>query len=684
MEFLSSLRSFFATIDIFIANLIGKVYSLILQIADVNIVNKSVEDVISRVYSVVGLFMLFKLVLVIINYIIDPDKQQSASKIVVKVIVALVLIPTVPAIFTKAYELQGIILKENLIGNIILGNGGGAKKETFEKIGNEVSYLVFSNFLDYNDTDGLELIFKDCPNIFLEEDNTQNRLAVPFCLMPDVPPPQIPLCGYYLYYPATKNPAYGMPDGDGNYPDSRDLYYACKSGYDLNITEFPPWTMYCGIRDGKYIYDLINKGREERSVSTIMSPEIITAIESDPVFYDGSEGHTCNPETEKLSDGDFVFEYNFLLATLVGLIVIFLLIVICVDISIRSVKLAFLQVISPIPIVSYVDIKDSKLFNSWLKETITTYLQLFIRLAIVFFTVLLFKELLKTNASNDILVNIFIIIGILLFAFQMPKLLCELFNLNKEHGFLSLIKDVGKFAIGATAIGVSAVGGTAANIAATPANINSAKDGLANAKNNLKNFKTNMGAANGALGKLGVFGSTVKSVAGVPISIVKIPGSIVAGGVSSSVRTAKKLAENKGNYKPGDVTSSIRESSMNREARRMGTFGMSQDELKSQISELENRQSFLQTSYEQEQEILSNSLAAETNSADIQRAFQEHYDSYSDYVSNLTTGGEASHIISEDKYNSYNELYTKQEEMQNELDEIESKLKQFNKYVKEK
>ncbi len=683
MDFVSSVRSLFASVDIFIADLISKIYTLILQLADVNIANKYINDIIERIYGIIGLFMLFKLALVIINYIINPDKQQSAIKIVQRVIIALVLIPTVPVIFEKAYQLQGIILRDNIIGNIVLGNRIGEKE--LENISDEVSYLVFSNFLDYNVSGPLALAFDDCPNIFLEEDKSTNAIDLKYCCVP-VPGgelcPTLPKCAYYLYYPSTRNAAYGVPNANGVYPDSRDLYYNCKSGKDPAITMFPEWTHYCGVRDGKYVYDLINKARDEKSVSTMLSAEIVTAIETDPVFYSGIHGHACNPETETYSDGDFIFEYHFILATLVGLLVTFLLVIICVNIAIRCIKLAFLQVISPIPIISYIDVKDSKLFNGWLKETITTYLQLFIRLAVVFFSVLLFKWLLSTASKNEIMVNVFIIIGIFLFAFQMPQLLCTLFNLNKENGFLSLIKDVGKFAIGASAIGISTIGGTAANIAATPENIRNVKTSFSNASGSIKNFKTNLAQSSGFFGKLGVFGSTIKNVAGAPISVLRVPGSIVAGGVSSGYKTAKKLVENKGAYKSGDVTASITESSMKRQARRTGISDLSVDDMKSEVTALETRQTNLQDSYKQGQEYLSFSLASEDNPGNIEKAFEQHYDNYAEYVSEMNARGEGSDVINQETYDKYDELYSKQEEMQKELDDIEERLELLNKYIK--
>lgn len=646
LDALSSIRTIFAKVDIFIADMITKIYSLILQIADVNIVNEYVKNIIERIYGIIGLFMLFKLALVIINYIVNPDKQQAVGNIVKRTIIALVLIPTVPAIFEKAYELQGIILRDNIIGNIILGKGTGDSKEDIKNVGNEVAYLVFSNFMDYNYSGGLKEIFSDCPNIFLEEDNTHEEKSIDRCCH-GVACPTLPRCSYYFLYPLRWDASYyNAPQNGGN---SRDNYYTCKAGGMTYITVFNDWTGYCGIRDGKHIIDLINEARNEKSVAKMLSPEIITSIENDPLLYVGVHPEICGgPEERLYSAGDLVFDYDFFWATIVSIIIVILLVVICVDIAIRAIKLSFLQVISPIPIVSYIDVKDSKLFNGWVKETISTYLQLFIRLAIVFLSVILFKWVQEAVTSNSAIVNIFMIIGILLFTLQMPKLLCDLFNL-KDNGFFTLIKNVGKFAIGGTAIGIATVGGATSNLASSVQNIKNSSD-----------------------------------TKGVVHNLLKAPGSIAGGGISSGARTVKRLINNKGSYKSGDVTASIRESSMSRESRRYGISSLSQDDIKSEISALETRQTNLKNQYELGRNDLAFRLSNEQNASYIEQAFKENYENYSDYVSNMTANGNSSNIIDEGKYNEYADSYSSQDEIEKELDEIEERIALLQKHLKEK
>jgi len=592
-----------------------------------------------------------------------------------------------------------------------MGNGAGLKETSADitNSGNELAYLVFSNFIDYNRDSSLSKVFEECPNIFLEPDENQEIKEFNYCGQSI----NVPMCGYYLYYAP-----YSYPDSSLNYPDSRDVYYACKDGKELcydclgaysikSLTSYDDrdfdysietknmiseWisiynsnsktsTMLCGIRDGKYIYDLINYGRNNYSVKTILSEAIVSATEVDPFFY---EDDTCDAlSTSTTGDGDFVFSFNFILSTIVAIVVIFFLIIICFDISIRTVKLAFLETFSPIPIVSYVDINSSKLFNSWLKECINTFLQLFIHLAIVFFSVILFKMLLNNENNNSAIVNIFLIIGILLFALQLPKLLSQLFNLTGDN-FFDIIKNSVKFTVGATAVGASVAGGVVANSLHVKDYAKNAIDSVNVAKNNIDNLKSNFTSSSGFVNKLSTLGSTAKSIGNVPLNFLRIPGNIIGGGLSAGGKTIKKLADNKGSYKSGDVSNSIRENIEDNERKTSGIFEMSQDEIKFELENLESRQKIVQKEYDTTTTNITNRLSLEPDFQNIQNAFEKPYNSYSDYVANMASTGNKANIISLNKYNEYKPLYDEQRKHDEELEAIEERIKLLKKYEKKK
>lgn len=127
----------------------------------------------------------------------------------------------------------------------------------------------------------------------------------------------------------------------------------------------------------------------------------------------------------------YVMDYKYLFSTVVGVIVVVLLVTFCMDVAVRSIKLSFLQLIAPIPIISYVDPKSGKdgLFKKWYQMCFKTYLSLFIRLLALYFAVYIISRLggmvdiVDGSQQTNAFIAIFIIIGALMFAKQLPKIL---------------------------------------------------------------------------------------------------------------------------------------------------------------------------------------------------------------------------------------------------------------------
>lgn len=142
-------------------------------------------------------------------------------------------------------------------------------------------------------------------------------------------------------------------------------------------------------------------------------------------------------------DGRFLFDYTFFITTAVGGFTAYILLMFCIDVAVRSVKLAFLQLIAPIPIVSYVDPKGQKgIFNKWVNVCTSTYLDLFIRLAAIYFVVYVIQNLFVsggittlTGEEPSIFVIIFMILGSLLFAKQVPQLISDITGIKLDGKF---------------------------------------------------------------------------------------------------------------------------------------------------------------------------------------------------------------------------------------------------------
>lgn len=170
--------------------------------------------------------------------------------------------------------------------------------------------------------------------------------------------------------------------------------------------------------------------------------------------YDYLKNQTLNSDDSKsgfqelvpylsLRDGGgYVFDWDIILSLGAAIAVLWILVNYCISIAIRAIQLAYLKLISPIPILSYIYNPDGA-FKKWIKQCTSTYLDLFMRLAILYFIINMCdkvmeilddpeSQLIKTtgldpNSSKFTLVKVFLLIGLLLFGKRVPELLKDLF-----------------------------------------------------------------------------------------------------------------------------------------------------------------------------------------------------------------------------------------------------------------
>lgn len=143
------------------------------------------------------------------------------------------------------------------------------------------------------------------------------------------------------------------------------------------------------------------------------------------------------------SSGHYVIDWNGLFAIGMAIAMIWILVTYCIQVATRVIQLAYLQLVAPVPILSYISDPEGA-FKNWTKQCLTTYLDLFIRLAIIYFIITVSTQILEAwddtesilyqsttispqDTSTMFWVVIFLIIGLLMFGKRVPELLKELF-----------------------------------------------------------------------------------------------------------------------------------------------------------------------------------------------------------------------------------------------------------------
>lgn len=220
---------------------------------------------------------------------------------------------------------------------------------------------------------------------------------------------------------------------------------------------------------------------------------------------------------------DGYMKYDFLLCLICGFLLIYIMASFAIDMAIRFVKLVFYQIIAPIPVFLRVvpNEKFNKTFNTWVKVTLTCYLEVFIRLIVVYFVIymsILFDNegLFKIMYSGGLfgwaeflICKALLFVGLFTFMKQAPKLLSEVTGLDSSNMKLG-IKD--KLAEG----GLFAAGATVGSFATA---------GVRNVANSFKGFRNKWENGNAA-DRVKLLGK----------SILRVPSSLIAGTVGGGVR----------------------------------------------------------------------------------------------------------------------------------------------------
>ena len=345
-------RWLFSWIDRVVIVALNGIYTLLMKLATLNIVNMSIVTSFSkRIGLILGIFMLFSLAVNLLSYLVSPDKfsdsKQGGGKIIMNVAVSLFLLATINTIFENAYKLQYAVLKKQIIPQVIFGTKAQDPTQDVE-----IAYYLFSGMISINpdvDTTG------KCEGVYFKGAVSEECEDFLRPLLDD---------GYYNFRHAV----------------------------------------------------------EYKDASKLLSADNITA-------------------TKKMEDGkEFVFNYFFLFSTVIGVITTFIIFNFCLDIAKRSVKLYFYQIIAPVPIIAnMVPGKGSETFKKWLKSCISTYLDVFIRLIALFFAVFIITTLYSSLAgifAEHKLLAVFIVMGALMFAKELPQLLQDLTGIKLDGGFV--------------------------------------------------------------------------------------------------------------------------------------------------------------------------------------------------------------------------------------------------------
>lgn len=416
---MSIFRMLFGLLDGLIYWAGAELYDLMIAIASAEVFsNTTIQTVAERVYQLLGLIMLFKLIFSFLTYVINPsdmaDKTKGFGNIIKKIIIVLCLIVITPTAFDMSRSIQKVIIEDRVIEYFVFGQ----VKPTNASAGYNLMYIVGKQFVK-----PYKCQTADC--------KTGDKDAKEVCG-----------ADWDKHLPTFTTSATNGSKVEAITGKIGDCAYGAGDNEKFRQALYDATTLSA---DGKY------------DMSALMN--------SLPQHYVG--GFLAGLGT----GADWFVEYNIILSTVVGAAIVYMLIIMCLDVALRSVKLAFYEIIAPIPIVTYIGTKDGKdtMLNKWFGEVLKTYADLFTRIAGLQIAIF-FIDQLKSDGfeNNGLLVNIFLILGALTFAKSLPKIL-EGMGIKFSGGGFNIKKKLTDDMAGSKllrrtgAAGLGLAGGVAAN-----------------------------------------------------------------------------------------------------------------------------------------------------------------------------------------------------------------------------
>lgn len=172
-------RAFFSALDSIGYFLLDAVYDIFFTVASANIFQGvTINRFYSRVQLILGVFMVFKLSITLLQIIVNPDlvkdKQKGAGSIIMRIAVMLVLLTLIAPIniplnndnntlnqqinnngilFGFMYQFQNAIIEENILGKIVLGSSIDSTQGTslglngMTDVGSQMAATVARSFI---------------------------------------------------------------------------------------------------------------------------------------------------------------------------------------------------------------------------------------------------------------------------------------------------------------------------------------------------------------------------------------------------------------------------------------------------------------------------------------------------------------------------------------------------------
>ena len=406
------------TLDSWIYSLISSAYKIFMAIASARILSSDAYTAIAnKVYVIVGVGMLFVLSYAIMKAIIDPDQMSkgdmAGGKILKSIAVAVIGLIVTPLLFDLAYMAQGKMLEDDILGKLFFRTG-----ESTETIGG----YTFNYDEELNGTGGAVAAVSVWQAFFYPADGVDPEEII-------ADPEIVRMNANIAAVGCAGTLAIGIAGAIGGF-----------------FTGGAGWVV-AGAAIATCVGAVVADSNADKVEEAI--DEEVTLAEAFSMVASGESFAIFQAFIEDIDEGNI--KYTWFISTVCGAFVAYAFVSYAIDMGLRAAKLAYYQIIAPVPLILGVLPKNGDRVGKFAKAVMSTFLEVFVRISVVYIVIYIIahlSELFSTVGAlwdNDNLTNVesliamaLLIIGLVLFAKQAPKIISDTFGLNAGNGLEGL------------------------------------------------------------------------------------------------------------------------------------------------------------------------------------------------------------------------------------------------------
>lgn len=450
---------------------------------------EKIQVVEDNIYVLVAVFMLFRITISLIEYLIDPDKindkQQGGGKLVTRIIISLLLVVSFPIILKGVNRLQSDLLQDDSPLFKIFDVGDGSNRSDIEELESAKCNVksAYNKGLITSRNDLINALVgcqkskvsvKEVRYVLNKIDKNNYNGALysldlgalgTFAALKGIP--LTPLIGVLTVTNENFNNMKVLFNWitNGSKPVHRvDNVFIIKSDFEKKY--------YIIIDQDISNEDIVYDDMVNSEGGAAFARSIIGSFASDSkVITEATYSNDCDGGCKFLDSSDANdavarivenetdnFQFDIFICVICGIAIIIFILILLIEVVIRQFKIVVLNMLAPIAFISYMNPND-KVLSNWFQKYVGCFLDLFIKLLALQISMLLIAEVANTDFAYGGLAKILFYIGIFIFAKTVPNLLSDVLGLKNMGGTfkdsMNALKTAALIGVGGIAGGVA-------------------------------------------------------------------------------------------------------------------------------------------------------------------------------------------------------------------------------------